>query len=366
VPIVADVIAVVTAHAITAWLFTYLLHSTVMISIAWLLERMLRDPALRALAWRTALVGPLLTAGTHIAIPFGSPLRISGEAAGALLGPRPLLALLVVAAWCTIVVVRTLQLVRSERRARTAIGPRNNAADPDNVAWMTRCARAAGLRRTLRLTHSPSIHSPAAFGSREICVPTALFRTLSPAEQHALLAHEIAHHVRRDPLWCGIAIAVAKVCFFQPLNHFAARQLRCTSELAADARALRVTRDPLALARALQALAPHALRSAQLRTAAAGSPILERIRRILDPAALAARPASSVVAAIITACMIGACLALGPGVHFEPDRAANSIPSLTPSRAEPTPQMLELRRFDRDVRDTQRQVERRIDALIGL
>ena len=39
-----------------------------------------------------------------------------------------------------------------------------------------------------------------------------------------MLAHEIAHLVRRDPQWLVLARAIEMVFFFQPLNRLARRR----------------------------------------------------------------------------------------------------------------------------------------------
>ena len=363
-PLFVEVVAVVLAHAIGAWLFTYLLHSTVMISLARLLERLRDEPALRAIVWRAAIIGPLFTASLHTALPFGSPLRLSGEPVGVVLGPRPALSLIIVACWCALIAVLMIGTVRAEMRGRTAIGPRLASTNARQLRMVAACARVAGLRRVPRLTTSQRTFSPAALLPYEICVPNDIFDDLSESEQNALFAHEVAHHARRDPIWCGAASAIAAVCFFQPLNRLAARRLKLASEQAADAQAISDTRDPLALARALAALAPHALRGAQMRTAATGSPLVERIRRILAETAPQPPRHSRWLAATHVLTIVGVCLALGPGVNFTPDNVANSIPSLTPSPAEPTAQMLEIRQFDRKMRAVQRRVERHALAAI--
>ncbi|MEX2108973.1 MAG: M56 family metallopeptidase [Gemmatimonadaceae bacterium] len=359
-PIVVEVIAVVLAHAIGAWLITYLLHSTVLIAAAHLSERIRSEPALHAVAWRTALLAPLFTASLHTALPFGSPLRMGTEPAGAVLGPRPVLSLIIVACWCVLVAVRLIAIVRAELRARAAMSPRIESSDTRYLRMLATLSNAAGMRRSPRLTTSPRIFSPAALAPGEICIPDRIFDELTPGQQHALLAHEVAHLVRHDPLWCGAATAVAALCFFQPLNTHALRRLRRSTEHAADARALHHKADPLALGEALAALAPHALRSQQLRTAATGSPVLERIQRILDQPAQ--QHSARWIGAVQVIALVGLCLAIGPGVNFNVDDAANSIPSLTPSRAEPTPQMIEMRHLDRRLRVAERVVERRVRA----
>jgi beta-lactamase regulating signal transducer with metallopeptidase domain len=268
------------------------------------------------------------------------------------------LALLIAVVWCVLISVRLIGFIRAEHRARVALGPRHRSANPDYRRMLAAQASAAGMRRVPILTTSRRIFSPVAILPGEICVPDGVFDRLDSAGQNALLAHELAHHARRDPLWCGIATAVATVCAFQPLNMYAVTRLRRASEHAADAHAVDATGEPLALALGLAALAPHALRGARLRTAATGSPLVERIRRILD--GRAPRRSRPALAALHVTALLGICLALGPGVNFTVDNAANSIPSLTPSRAEPTPQMMEIRVLERRMRDVERSVGRAI------
>jgi beta-lactamase regulating signal transducer with metallopeptidase domain len=357
-PIVAEVAAVVIAHIIGAWLITYLLHSTVLILLARVVEHVRDEPALQAVAWRTAIVGPLFTASVHTAIPFGSPFRVNAEPAGTVLGPRPVLALLIAVFWCVLISIRLIGFIRAEHRARVALGPRHRSVDLHHLRMLATQANAARMRRGPILTTSRRIFSPVAILPGEICVPDGVFDQLDTAGQNALLAHELAHHARRDPLWCGAATAIAAVCVFQPLNTYAVTRLRRASEHAADARAVDATGQPLALALGLAALAPHALRCAPLRTAATGSPVVERVRRILEGRTpQRSRPG---LAALHVTALLGTCLALGPGVNFTVDHAANSIPSLTPSRAEPTPQMMEIRVLERRMRDVERAVARAI------
>lgn len=357
-PIIAEVATVVLAHAIGAWLATYLLHSTVLHVLASAIERVRADAALHAVAWRTVLIAPVFTASLHTALPFGSPFRLSTDPAGAVLGPRPVFALLVVVLWYVIVTVRVISLTRAERRERASLGERRRCSDARLLKMLGSQAAAAGMRRAPRLTTSRRIVSPVAIARGEVCIPTGIFEQLGGDEQHALLAHEVAHLARRDPLWSGAAVAVAAVCWFQPLNRRALRRLGRASELAADACAVRMTGEPLALARALAALAPHVVRGPRLRTAATGSPLLERVRCILD-VHTTRRPSSRATAVLLAGVLIGVCLAVGPGVNFTIRNAANSIPSLTPSPAEPSREMLEIRRVNRRLLAVERSITRR-------
>ena len=68
-----------------AWLLTYAVHSTVLIGSVWLAERagLLRSLRLRDLAWRTALVGGLVTATLQLAAgltPIGGATELQAPA----------------------------------------------------------------------------------------------------------------------------------------------------------------------------------------------------------------------------------------------------------------------------------------------
>ncbi|MGD9253295.1 MAG: hypothetical protein PVG92_05125, partial [Holophagae bacterium] len=71
---------------IASWLLTYLLHSTVLLGVAWLVSRSLgnRRLALQEMILRAALVGGLLTATLQVGLgvePAGGALAVEGFAA---------------------------------------------------------------------------------------------------------------------------------------------------------------------------------------------------------------------------------------------------------------------------------------------
>jgi hypothetical protein len=115
---------------------------------------------------------------------------------------------------------------------------------------------------------------------------------LEPSEQESMLAHELAHHVRRDPAWLAVAHLLERVFFFQPLNGVACRRLRKLAELHCDAWAAEQTGDRLTLARCLAEVAGWIVQQraepALMRVMGmAGSPsaLRQRIMRLLDDAA---------------------------------------------------------------------------------
>src|SRR3954468_20689214 len=65
------------------WLVTYMIHSTLLLSAAWMCDRFfLRNrPHWKELVWRVALVGGLVTATAQAAVPFrpyGGTVSLAG------------------------------------------------------------------------------------------------------------------------------------------------------------------------------------------------------------------------------------------------------------------------------------------------
>ncbi|MCY0989895.1 hypothetical protein OV203_22340 [Nannocystis sp. ILAH1] len=107
---------------------------------------------------------------------------------------------------------------------------------------------------SVRLTMSERVGSPMALASREIVVP-ARAHGLAPRQQEAMLAHELAHVLRRDPAWQVLASVLEAALFFQPLNRVARRGMQEAAEELCDDWAVRHTGSGLHLARCLTEVA---------------------------------------------------------------------------------------------------------------
>ncbi|MCB9905962.1 MAG: M56 family metallopeptidase [Planctomycetes bacterium] len=151
-------------------------------------------------------------------------------------------------------------------------------------------SRRAGIPRRPRLCTSPRITSPATVGVflPQILLPERALRELSPAQQEAMLAHELAHIVRRDPQWSFFARLVERLCFLQPLNRVARKALADIAEYQSDDFAVRITGRELDLARCLTEVAGWRIEEreavALLPMAGRGSQLSERVQRLLHPA----------------------------------------------------------------------------------
>jgi hypothetical protein len=182
----------------------------------------------------------------------------------------------------------------------------------------------------VRLTCSSRIPVPLALGwsRREICVPPRALAALSPEQQEGMLAHELAHLVRRDPVWLVATHLVTCVAFFQPLNWLARRRLRELSELLADEWAVGRTGRPLSLAGCLAEVAGWAFGGHRRLPAAAmadrPSNLARRITRLLDGQAGPGRVRRAALAAGLGLSLV-AVLAAAPVVRSgEPEEEAEA------------------------------------------
>lgn len=267
-------------------LATYLVHSTAVLSFVWLLDRfVLRDPSLRDTAWKAGLVVSLLipaasTWSANRPAPVQEAYRVRELRAGpGVPGVVPDGSTL------TVDVIRRQATVDAACfRGAAAPGRGVPPAPADVLEALERCARAPGggrtallwllapvsllmagrhLRSTVRLRRLlargsvvavkapivqdaeprilavPGIAGPFAAGWRTIALPARGLRELSPAQLGAVLAHEVGHLERRDPLWQWWARLMAGVLYFQPLNLLCCRRLEEAAELVSDDRAYR-------------------------------------------------------------------------------------------------------------------------------
>jgi beta-lactamase regulating signal transducer with metallopeptidase domain len=150
-----------------------------------------------------------------------------------------------------------------------------------------------GGARVAVLEHA-AVRVPAAVGllRPRILLPPG-WRGWEPAKLRSVLAHELAHVRRRDPLVQLVAGLVPCVYWFHPLAWLVPRRISALAELAADDAALRSLPDRRAYARHLVEIA-GALAGARGRMSWAAVPLVRsselgaRVAAILAPA----RPAA--------------------------------------------------------------------------
>ncbi|HET7230641.1 MAG TPA: M56 family metallopeptidase [Longimicrobium sp.] len=367
-----------------AWLLTYTVHSTVLLGAAWALVRgrVVRGEAAADALWKAAALGGVVTAtvqtalGLHplagrIPLPVAGPmgirtLRVTQMPSGVPVSrtwfePGPILplavravALAVLVAWIAIAAVRVTRLARAHLRLRRCLaGRREVTGEPARTLAALLGARGP---RGVRLTCSDLLPGPVALGRAEICLPTRVLAELPEAELHAILAHEAAHLLRRDPLWLNVLTAVACVFAFQPLNALALRRFREGAELLCDGWAVRATGRPAALARSIVRVAGWmtdvAARAPLPAMVEGGSPFVARVQRLAahrgDPPMDGSRFGGAwvplLLAAVLAAAPSIAPPRRMPPVRFDVDREITIRRGMDPARRTIDPAILPLPR----------------------
>ncbi|HYL04517.1 MAG TPA: M56 family metallopeptidase [Thermoanaerobaculia bacterium] len=285
--------------------------------------------------------GPARLAATAAAAGPGSP--VGWQAAGAVrpaaaaAGPRPAqrawlppLEASLLTAWLLGALALSFGTVRSYLSLRRRLRYRPEVVGGGVLARLASLARGSGISRRVRLTCTWRLRVPVALGLREaeVCVPLRVLFQLDDEQQDALLAHELAHLVRRDPVWLPLTQLVAGVFFFQPLNWLARRRLRELSELLCDEWAVSRTGRPLSLAACLAEVAAWSLHALGVRggprhparlpvpgMADRPSQLAYRIRRLLDGVSPDGGGPDGRRLAIVLAVVLLAVTLAAPGIY---------------------------------------------------
>jgi Zn-dependent protease with chaperone function len=144
--------------------------------------------------------------------------------------------------WIAGIALGSLAWMRDRRRlARSLRGCTRIDSGPAFEAFerIERRARGKRSRRIPELWRAPHLLSPLTFGIARptICIPPRAQTDLMPEELEALLAHELAHVHRRDPLLLALCRAVEIVLFVQPLTRLGRMRLLDQAEILCDERA---------------------------------------------------------------------------------------------------------------------------------
>jgi HEAT repeat protein/beta-lactamase regulating signal transducer with metallopeptidase domain len=368
------------SSAALAWLLTYLIHSTALLTLAWGLTRARSwSPASVDLLWKTALVGAMLSATVQLRLelrPAGTvslthpapapatpvaahaslasvatPANVNAVAtaaptqatlqspeftpSAAASAPRMSIQTIVAAIWAFGALALALGYAARRLILVGRLGDRRAVPDGRLLAELEQLSREAKLGRRPRLTVTSRLSSPIALGIAEICLPESALVELDLEEQRVMLAHELAHLARRDPLWLAFASLMERVFWFQPLNRVARRRIATSAEYLCDEWAVRRTGSGVALARCLAQVAEW-IQTSPLGVPVAGmaeerSLLVSRVEKLLAGARQDSRSRGVLAAASVA--VVVATIALVPGVT---GRAANaSEPYGMPD--EPTP-----------------------------
>jgi HEAT repeat protein/beta-lactamase regulating signal transducer with metallopeptidase domain len=341
------------ASNVLAWLLTYLIHSTVLLGVAWLVTRRWRlEPAATDLLWKVALLAPLVTGTIQSRLELSTPAAVrlpvatgqptapateapeppglrptAGTAGGSPLGrpgsvnptpsPAPSLPLVVVLLWGIVALGSSLYYVARRLILVGRLADRRPVTDGPLAATLAELRLTTGYRRRVHLTMARTISSPVALGLSEICVPELALTELGMEQQRSMLAHELAHLARRDSVWLAGASLIERFFFFQPLNRLARRELETTAEYLSDEWAMRKTGSAVSLAKCLATVAEW-IQASPLGVPVAGlaerrSLLVSRISRLLE-GRLPQNPASRLGWAAVATLGVMVTIAAAPRV----------------------------------------------------
>lgn len=339
------------AAPLLAWLLTYAVHSTLLLGAAWSVTRRVRSHAVRETLWKTALFGGFFTATLQTALrvtplsghvvvaavqpqlvpsapvpaadpvaeaprsPVAEATQLPGARGASALGFREAVVLI----WAGgAVLLLTSYLIRRKRFLRELSNRRPVLTHP-LAAVLEELSAAAGIVGPIRLSVSSRLSSPIALGSSEIVVPEAALTELDGDQQRGMLAHELAHLDRHDPVWLTAACLAERAGFLQPLNRLARRAIQESAEYLCDEWAVRRTGSGVFLAKCLAKVAEW-IDAAPRPVAVAGmaeerSHLVARVRRLLEGAPFARTPARRTLVAASAVAILATVLAV-PGVSL--------------------------------------------------
>jgi beta-lactamase regulating signal transducer with metallopeptidase domain len=144
------------------------------------------------------------------------------------------------------------------------------------------------VEETQNIVRSKAADVMAVIGAARpiIVVPAKMPDCLTEAQFRALLAHEIAHVSRRDPLVnFGLSI-LESLLFFHPAAAWLAGEVRITREYCCDDVAVESSGDALAYARGLTTLAKMPGLNTRAALSANGGDLRARVVRLLSSESL--------------------------------------------------------------------------------
>jgi hypothetical protein len=353
------VLAELLRNPLVPWIATYLTHSTILCGAAWGFDLWSRGNSARERTlgparerlWKLALFLPVastivqcggelslwrLPAEVHTTSPVadlpaaglapwrelaGGPTQPSAAPTLPLRIAWPLVA---AALWLVGVLWGALVWLREWHALGRAVRGLVPCADAELTAEFDALRAGDPALASTRLYVGRAVLVPLTLGwwRMRVVVPERAAFGLDADERRAMLAHELAHARRRDPLWISAARAVEGLFCFQPLNRLARIRLQDEAEFLADRWAIERGVGALSLASCLTEVAGWIVSNRRAlpvpSMAARGARLTRRVERLLEErrAPLPLRTAPWSVAFL--------ALALGSAAAAVPGRAAQT------------------------------------------
>jgi tetratricopeptide (TPR) repeat protein/Zn-dependent protease with chaperone function len=162
-----------------------------------------------------------------------------------------------------------------------AVRPANEAESES----LRRACRALGIARgvELRIVDGERVPGALGFGHPVVVLPDGLAAQLSEPELDGVLAHELAHILRRDNLWAALAHAIVVVFWFHPLVWWIERWMLKERETACDELVLERGTHPEVYLSGILKVCRMAFGGAEGYAGANGSDLEIRMERIMSP-----------------------------------------------------------------------------------
>ncbi len=135
------------------------------------------------------------------------------------------------------------------------IGERKTTNHPTVIYALNKIRLKLKQKLPITLSQSTILESPILIQNQEICLPERAIDKLNHPQMEAMLAHEIAHVMRKDYYWNCFLVSLDTLFFFQPLHRIAIKEIQTTNELLCDEWAAKVIGNNLALAQCLLTVA---------------------------------------------------------------------------------------------------------------
>ena len=227
-----------------------------------------------------------------------------------------------VLAWFMLVLAAVLRVLLGIAAARRlARGPAES--HPEWSRQLARIGRLLRVRTPPGIAISDAVSIPSVVGvlRPRILIPPSAAGSLQSAELESVLAHELAHVRRRDPLAGIVQALVESLFWFHPAVRALGRRVRAEREHCCDDLVVRAVGNPVAYARALTALELLRHGANPLVPAATDGVLLVRVRRLLGEAEPRHRRAR------LTATLSAAGLLAGCAILTEPYRDGAALPA---------------------------------------
>ncbi len=201
---------------------------------------------------------------------------------------------------------------------------RNDAAieDPSLTDVFERLRARMGITAAVRVLRSARVHAPVLVGVLKpmVIVPAAGMSGLAPLQLESLLAHELAHLHRNDPILNLLQTGVETLLFFHPAVWWVSGRIREEREHCCDDMAVRACGDALVYARALATLEQARAGAPAMALGASGGRLLSRIVRLVQKPASPARGSQWMAGVVGLGSVVALVAALGvtPDAHGTP------------------------------------------------